>query len=74
MISGSILIKENAPVGTRIAKLVVTDQRSSKVEKDLIFSLVNDLLLCNIPILSDVQKLHGVVITLSWKCSDLKAL
>lgn len=40
IIPGSILIKESAPVGTRIAKLVVTDQRSSKLEKDLIFSLV----------------------------------
>ena len=40
--SGSLLIKEIAPVGTRIAKLVVTDRKSSKLESDLRFNLMSE--------------------------------
>ena len=35
-----MLIKETAPVGTRIAKLVVTDRKSSELEANLKFSLM----------------------------------
>ena len=34
------MIKETAPVGTRIAKLVVTDRKSSELEANLRFSLM----------------------------------
>ena len=37
---GALLIKETAPVGTRIAKLVVTDRKSSELEAILRFSLM----------------------------------
>ena len=40
--SGSLLIKEVAPVGTRIAKLVVTDRKSSKLESNLRFNLMSE--------------------------------
>ena len=40
---GSLLIKEVAPVGTRIAKLVVTDRKSAELESNLRFSLLNEL-------------------------------
>ena len=35
-------IQETAPVGTRIAKLVVTDQKSAQVEKGLKFQLIKE--------------------------------
>ena len=35
-----MLIKETAPVGTRIAKLVVTDRKSSELEANLKFNLM----------------------------------
>ena len=41
-ISGALLIKETAPVGTRIAKLVVTDRTSSELEDDLRFNLIDE--------------------------------
>ena len=37
-----MLIKEVAPVGTRIAKLVVTDRKSAKLESDLRFNLMSE--------------------------------
>ena len=37
------MIKEVAPVGTRIAKLVVTDRKSAELESNLRFSLLNEL-------------------------------
>ena len=43
MCLGALLIKETAPVGTRIAKLVVTDRKSSELESDLRFSLLNEM-------------------------------
>ena len=36
------MIKETAPVGTRIAKLVVTDRTSSELEDDLRFNLIDE--------------------------------
>ena len=39
---GALIIKETAPVGTRIAKLVVTDQKSSQVESGLTFKLISE--------------------------------
>ena len=36
------MIKETAPVGTRIAKLVVTDRASSELEADLRFNLIDE--------------------------------
>ena len=41
-IVGSLLIKETAPVGTRIAKLVVTDRESAQLESDLKFNLISE--------------------------------
>ena len=40
MYLGALLIKETAPVGTRIAKLVVTDRKSSELEANLRFNLM----------------------------------
>ena len=39
---GDLLVKETAPVGTKIAQLVITDQTSQQLEKELKFEIVEE--------------------------------
>ena len=39
---GDLLVKETAPVGTKIAQLVITDQTSQQLEKEVKFEIVEE--------------------------------